>query len=59
LHFVKQRLDRIIHELESLEGGAVALIHPAKRRGRKSMSAEERHKVSERMMKYWASRRKK
>jgi hypothetical protein len=52
-------LDRIIRELESLEGGTVlALIHPAKRRGRKSMSTEERREVSQRMRKYWASRRK-
>jgi hypothetical protein len=56
----KQRLDRIIRELESMEGGAVlALMHRAKRRGRKSMSAEERREVSQRMKKYWASRRKK
>jgi hypothetical protein len=30
----------------------------AKRNGRRKMSAEERHAVSERMKKYWAKRRK-
>jgi hypothetical protein len=31
---------------------------PAKKRGRKPMTAADRKKVSERMRKYWASRRK-
>jgi hypothetical protein len=40
-------------------GGALADSSKAgKRRGRKSMSAEERMEVSDRMQKYWASRRK-
>jgi len=30
---------------------------PVKRRGRKSMSSKERQEVSERMKKYWESRR--
>jgi hypothetical protein len=34
------------------------LPKPAKRRGRKSMSSKERQEVSERMKKYWDSRRK-
>ncbi len=33
------------------------LSEPAERRGRKFLNAEDRQKVSERMKKYWASRR--
>jgi len=58
LHIEKQRLDGIIREVESLKGGAVPALIPAKRRGRKSMSSEERREVSQRMRRYWARRRK-
>ncbi len=47
----KERLERAIQELEKLAS------QPPKRRGRKSMGDEERRAVSERMKKYWASRR--
>src|SRR5579871_3855216 len=47
----KERLERAIQELERLAS------QPPKRRGRKSMGDEERRAVSERMKKYWASRR--
>ena len=50
----KERLDRVIASLEGLQTGATM---PVRRRGRKSMSAEERREVSARMTKYWASRR--
>ncbi len=51
----KKALDAAITTLEALIEGAAA---PSKgRRGRKFMSEEERHIVSERMRKYWASRR--
>jgi hypothetical protein len=60
----KDRLDRVIAVLETMlraeAGGAGASPDgpPAqKRRGRKSMGHEERKNVSERMRKYWASRR--
>ncbi len=61
----RKRIERIIASLEAmLERGSVAskakavskLAEPA-RRGRKSMSAEERKQVSERMARYWAARR--
>lgn len=61
LHDEKARLDRVIATLEELatvrsangEGGAAV----RSRRGRKGMNDEERKEVSERMRKYWASRR--
>jgi len=55
----KQRLDRIIQALEELEKSAFPIDRklPARRVGRKWMSAEERREVSERMRKYWANRR--
>jgi hypothetical protein len=55
----KERLDRVIALLEELEGAHTAGAPPKKRRGRKSMSHEERLEVSERMKKYWSGRRKK
>jgi hypothetical protein len=58
LYAEKERLEEVIASLELLLGNSEG-DSPAKgsRRGRKSMSAEERQKVSERMKKYWASRR--
>ena len=55
----KARLDEVIHNLETL--GASKGIHTstAKRRGRKAMPESERKVVSERMRKYWESKRKK
>jgi len=60
LYAEKEKLERVIASLEDLQRTAQA--SPAapdrsKRRGRKSMGAEERQEVSERMKKYWASRR--
>ena len=60
LYAEKEKLERVIASLEELQrtGGAVpAPPKAAKRRGRKSMNSEERLEVSERMRKYWASRR--
>jgi hypothetical protein len=58
-------LDRVIESLEHLEKGGLADVaapippeQPAKRRGRKSMTEEERRAVSERMRKFWADKRK-
>ena len=49
----KQRVERLIELLEARERG-----EPVRsRRGRKSMSAEERQQVSERMHRYWQTRR--
>jgi len=59
LYADKQKLDRVIAELERLqsdESGAAA--QPRSSRGRKFMAAEERQEVSRRMKKYWAARRK-
>jgi hypothetical protein len=61
----KKRIDRIIASLEAMlkrgttfaPDGAGSRIAPAKRRGRKSMSTEERKQVSERMARYWAAKR--
>jgi hypothetical protein len=49
----------MIAALEELQrNGSGQLPMTAKRRGRKSMSSEERQEVSARMQSYWASRRK-
>jgi hypothetical protein len=54
-------LDRAIASLEAVraenELGATQAFRLPGRRGRKSMSKEERHEVSERMKRYWAQRR--
>lgn len=56
LHVEKAKVEDSIAALEALKasqaGGA-----PARRRGRKSMGADERREVSARMKRYWASRR--
>ena len=60
----KKRIDRIIASLEAMLArgnvgpqGKAATKDPPKRRGRKSMSPEERREVSERMARYWAEKR--
>jgi len=61
LYAEKEKLERVIASLEELQqaaGSVPALPATGKRRGRKSMDAKERQEVSERMKKYWASRRK-
>lgn len=59
LHEEKKRLDHLIAVLEELQNAGNHIQSPAlnKRRGRKSMSLEERRQVSERMKRYWAQRR--
>jgi hypothetical protein len=60
LYAEKEKLERVIESLEELQRGAGTLPATPKaagRRGRKSMSPEERQEVSERMKKYWESRR--
>ena len=60
LYAEKEKLERVIASLEELQrtaGSVPVLPKPAKRRGRKSMNSSERQEVSERMRKYWASRR--
>lgn len=52
----RQRLDRVIAHLESIERDAASVKEP-KRRGRKSMDDRARQEVSNRMKRYWASRR--
>jgi len=53
----KQRLDRVIASLEDLKAPVAGAAIPVRsRRGRKSMSPEERREVSARMKKYWAGR---
>ncbi len=55
LHRELRRIDQAIATLESLISGQEH--KPASRRGRKSMSADERKAVSERMRRYWQGRR--
>jgi hypothetical protein len=62
LYAEKEKLERVIASLEELQqaagGGIPSMPKSGKRRGRKSMSADEREEVSARMKKYWAGRRK-
>lgn len=60
LYAEKEKLERAIASLEELQkmGGAPDIPSTAKRRGRKSMSPEERAEVSRRMRRYWAAQRK-
>ena len=58
----KTRLEWVIASLEELQRSAGAIPAPTHRvqcRGRKFMGPQERREVSQRMKKYWASRRKK
>jgi len=62
LYAEKKRLEEAISSLEELLETKAAteninLEGLRRRRGRKSMGPEERRVVSERMKKYWASRR--
>lgn len=56
LYTERERIDEVIASLEQfLATGEQGPLR--RRRGRKSMSADERLVVSERMRTYWASRR--
>ena len=60
LYAEKEKLERVIASLEDLQRSAESmpvLPRATKRRGRKSMGAKERQEVSERMKRYWESRR--
>ena len=62
LYAEKEKLERVIASLEELQrnaGTVLELPKTGKRRGRKSMNSEERQEVSERMRRYWESRRNK
>lgn len=58
LYEERDRIDRVIKSIEAL-GGDQELVFEPKRRGRKTMSQEERRQISQRMRKYWENRRKK
>ena len=61
LYHERMRLDGAIEALEGVldDGSESPDGKQPKRRGRKSMNSEERAKVSERMRKYWAAKRRK
>ncbi len=62
LRLKKERVERAIALLEELQSGSeVSPEVPSspKRRGRKSMGAEERRQMSERMLRYWKDQRDK
>jgi hypothetical protein len=52
-----ERIEAAIAELERLQNAKSGNPSHKSNRGRKSMDSEERQQVSERMKKYWASRR--
>jgi hypothetical protein len=60
LYAEKEKLDRAIASPQNLQPavGLPALAESRTRRGRKSMSEEERKKVSLRMKTYWSARRR-
>jgi hypothetical protein len=62
LNAEKDKLERVIASIEELQRATIAEIRPVpdsgKRRGRRSMSPEEKQEVSVRMRKYWTSRLK-
>ena len=60
LYVEKQKLENSIAALEALgaTNGNGNGNQPVRRRGRKSMGAEERQQVSERMKRYWEGRRR-
>ncbi len=60
LYDEKERLDKLIQSIEQLQARGETGLRSAVRgkRGRKRMSPAERKEVSERMKKYWASRKK-
>ena len=60
LHEEKARLDEVISNLASLTGLESGAGKPPKKstRGRKQMPESERKLVSERMRKYWETKRK-
>jgi hypothetical protein len=58
LHDEKKRLDAVIASLEGhLRAKSGKGSPKVRRRGRKSMSSEERSEVSRRMTQYWENRR--
>ena len=61
LYTQRERLEHVITSLEALQQDSAVGLPPQKKtnRGRKSMGADERREVSERMRKYWMARRKK
>jgi hypothetical protein len=56
LHQELERLNRVIASLEEMASAGVETVAP--HRGRKFVSGSERRAVSERMRKYWESRRR-
>jgi hypothetical protein len=52
------RLDAVIELVEALDNPTIDITAPLRRRGRKSLGEAERRKVSDRMKKYWAARRR-
>lgn len=58
LKIQKLNIDLVIAELEQLQLTAGGNVVMPNRRGRRSMSSEERQRVSERMRLYWANRKR-
>ena len=57
LYAEKAKVEHSIAALEALDPSHKSGPNPERRRGRKFMGEEERQQVSERMKRYWASRR--
>ncbi|MBZ5579540.1 MAG: hypothetical protein LAP40_23515 [Acidobacteriia bacterium] len=57
LYGEREKLNRVIASLEELAGNPAAVQIPSRRGRKKGMSAQERREISDRMKKYWASRR--
>jgi len=57
LYQEKERLNTVIAQLEIQQRATLYEVERPQRRGRKSMTAEERLAVSRRMTVYWAERK--
>jgi hypothetical protein len=58
LYEERQKLDQVIEALEEIQKDAESAAQlRQERRGRRSMDAEARRRVSERMRSYWARRK--
>jgi hypothetical protein len=57
LQVQKRQMDVAIANLEDLQGAYGGNVVMPNRRGRKSMGPEERQRVSDRIRRYWATRR--
>jgi hypothetical protein len=57
LYAEKEKVEKAIASLEELQTNRSTMAVTPKKRGRKSMSEEERRRASARMKRYWAEKK--